>query len=405
MDRYAFGRNSLLAGCFLLPTSGYIGPILILFACICGSSLQGVKALLAKKMYPLYLLVVFILVSSLTSHFGLESCAGIFNWLPFVWLFWSLSIYFKDKDNMRRIATSLIFGTIPVLVIGFAQWIFKFNDSPRLFGSFIVWHMLDERGEFSGIFYNRNICAAWLSASLPFFITATSCEIISRKNLIRQLASWLILVSVSFAMVMTDSRNSIIALFLGSFGMLIGFVLKKYELSKEKLLAIGAAVSAFIYSAIAFFVPASNLIDAMMRFASDDRRLEIWRFGVSIASENFLSGFGPNGFSSYVSLLSPFKRSFNHVHSLPLDLWVSYGLVASSVLLLYVFAWIFYAIRSGILHDSAFSRAWFISFLLLIIFHVTDLPYLDARINLVGWILFTGIVSYAESPTLQSTKS
>ena len=181
--------------------------------------------------------------------------------------------------------------------------------------------------------------------------------------------------------------------------------MKKYELSKEKLLAIGAAVSAFIYSAIAFFVPASNLIDAMMRFASDDRRLEIWRFGVSIASENFLSGFGPNGFSSYVSLLSPFKRSFNHVHSLPLDLWVSYGLVASSVLLLYVFAWIFYAIRSGILHDSAFSRAWFISFLLLIIFHVTDLPYLDARINLVGWILFTGIVSYAESPTLQSTKS
>ena len=87
MDRYAFGRNSLLAGCFLLPTSGYIGPILILFACICGSSLQGVKALLAKKMYPLYLLVVFIIVSSLTSHFGLESCAGIFNWLPFVWLF------------------------------------------------------------------------------------------------------------------------------------------------------------------------------------------------------------------------------------------------------------------------------------------------------------------------------
>ena len=81
MDRYAFGRNSLLAGCFLLPTSGYIGPILILFACICGSSLQGVKALLAKKMYPLYLLVVFIIVSSLTSHFGLESCAGIFNWL------------------------------------------------------------------------------------------------------------------------------------------------------------------------------------------------------------------------------------------------------------------------------------------------------------------------------------
>lgn len=399
MDKYTLGKNLLLTGCFLLPTSGYIGPILILFACICGSSLQGAKALLVKKMYPLYLLIALILVSSFTSPFGLESCAGIFNWLPFVWLFWSLSIYFKCKDDMRRIATSLIFGTIPVLAIGFTQLVFKFNDSPRLFGSFIVWHMLGDSGEFSGIFYNRNICAAWLSASLPFFVAATSCGIVSGTNLVKKLAAWLILLSVSIAMVMTDSRNSIVALFLGSLIMLIGFVSRKYELSRNNLFMSGAIASIvlIVYSIFAYFVPGPNLYDALTQFASDDNRLEIWKFGVSIASDNFLSGFGPNGFSNYVSLLSPFERPFNHVHSLPLDLWVSYGLLASAVLLLYVFVWLFYAVRSGILHDCAFSRAWFTSFLLLIVFHVTDLPYLDARVNLVGWILFTGIVSYVES--------
>ena len=406
MDKYAFGKKSLLTGCFLLPTSGYVGPIFILIACVCGSSLQGAKALLSKKMYPLYLFIALILVSSLTSPFGLESCAGIFNWLPFVWLFWSLSIYFKGKDDMRRIATALIFGTIPVLVIGFAQLVFKFNDSPRLFGSFIVWHMLGQNGDFSGILYNRNICAAWLSASLPFFIAAASCEIVSRKNLIKQFAAWLILLSVSFAMVMTDSRNSIAALILGSLTMLIGFVSKKFKLSKDSILMVGVISSALfiVYSAVIYLFPAPNFLEALIRLASDANRLEIWRFGVSIASGNFLSGFGPNGFSNYVSLLSPFERPFNHVHSLPLDLWVSYGLLASVVLLIYIFSWLFYAVRSGILRDSAFSRAWFTSFALLVVFHVTDLPYLDARINLVGWILFTGIVSYAESPDFWSAK-
>ena len=54
------------------------------------------------------------------------------------------------------------------------------------------------------------------------------------------------------------------------------------------------------------------------------------------------------------------------------------------------------------LRESIFSKAWIIAFVLLIIIHATDLPYLDARINLVGWILFAGIVSCAESSALAS---
>ena len=158
MDKYSSGKNLLIVGCFLLPTSGYVGPFFILLACIFGSYLQGVKSLLASKMYPLYFFVALILVSSLTSPFGLKSCAGIFNWLPYMWVFWSLSIYFKGVEDMRRIATSLIFGTIPVLVIGFIQLIFQFQFTPRLFGSFIVWHLFNDFGDFSGVFYNRNIC-------------------------------------------------------------------------------------------------------------------------------------------------------------------------------------------------------------------------------------------------------
>ena len=115
-------------------------------------------------------------------------------------------------------------------------------------------------------------------------------------------------------------------------------------------------------------------------------------------------GSGPGGFAGYVSLLSPFDKPYYHIHSLPLDLWVSYGFVALTVFLVYIFAWLFSAVRSGMLQENPFSRAWIVAFVLLTIFHVTDLPYLDARINLVGWILFTGIVSYAESSSLASAE-
>ena len=187
MNKYNLGKNLLFAGCFLLPTSGYIGPFLILLACICGSSLQGFKALFVKKMYPLYLLSVLILISAFASPFGLQSCGGIFNWLPFFWLFWSLSVYLRDKNNIKCVAMSLVYGTIPVLIIGFSQLIFGFNESLRVFGSFIVWHLLDN-GEFTGVFYNRNICAAWLAASFPFFVAAIRAETHSKENISKNLS-------------------------------------------------------------------------------------------------------------------------------------------------------------------------------------------------------------------------
>ena len=405
MNKYNLGKNLLFAGCFLLPTSGYIGPFLILLACICGSSLQGFKALFVKKMYPLYLLSVLILISAFASPFGLQSCGGIFNWLPFFWLFWSLSVYLRDKNNIKCVAMSLVYGTIPVLIIGFSQLIFGFNESLRVFGSFIVWHLLDN-GEFTGVFYNRNICAAWLAASFPFFVAAIRAETHSKENISRNFVASLALFSVSLAMILSNSRNAIGSLIFGTLVMIAdifsvnqsisGF---KFSRSSFTLIVIVVVSSFGIYLGLVH--PA---LDALGQFFTDEYRLEIWRFGVLVASKNFLVGSGPGGFTGYVSLLSPFDKPFYHVHSLPLDLWLSYGFVALAVFLVYVFVWLFIAIRSGMLQESLFSKAWVISFLLLVIVHVTDLPYLDARINLVGWILFAGIVSCAESSALASAE-
>ena len=405
MNKYKLGKNLLFAGCFFLPTSGYIGPFLILLACICGSSLQGFRSLFAKKMYPLYLLSVLILISAFASPFGLQSFAGIFNWLPFFWLFWSLSTYLRDKSNIRRVAMSLVYGTIPVLIIGFSQLIFRFDESLRIFGSFIVWHFLDN-GEFTGVFYNRNICTAWLAVSFPFFVAAIGSQIHSKEDISKKVVASLALFSVTLAMVLTNSRNAVGSLILGSSGMISDIFLASHSIGGVKFSRLSIAL--FALPVVSSFCICLGLVDpvldALGRLFADENRLEIWRFGVLIASSNFFVGSGPGGFTGYVSLLSPFDRSVYHVHSLPLDLWVSYGFFALALFLVYVFYWLFAAVRSGMLQESLFSKAWIIAFVLLVIIHATDLPYLDARINLVGWILFAGIVSSAESSSLGSAK-
>ena len=401
MNKYNLGKNLLFVGCFLLPTSGYIGPFLILLSCFLGSYLQGFKALFVKKMYPLYLLSVLVLISAFTSPFGLRSCGGIFNWLPFFWIFWSLSIYLSDKNNIRRVAMCLVYGTIPVLVIGFSNLIFGFDESLRIFGSFIVWHFLQD-GEFTGVFYNRNICAAWLAAIFPFFIAALRSHISLKDDLVKKLVASIALFSVSFAMVLSNSRNAIGSLIFGLLGMIIDTFsanqsIGYLRISRSKIILFIALFVFFFGSLLGWAHP---VLDILSQFFADEERLQIWRFAVLIASNNFLVGSGPGAFTGYASILSPFDNSFHHVHSLPLELWISYGFLAMVVFLVYVFAWLFLSIRSGVLRESLFCRAWMISFVLLIIVHFTDLPYLDGRINLVGWILFSGIVSCAESSAL-----
>ena len=111
-----------------------------------------------------------------------------------------MSIYLKEKNNIKRVAMSLVCGTIPVLIVGFTQLILGFNGSYRILGSFIVWHVLDT-DQFTGIFYNRNICAAWLAAVFPFFIAVTCLNVRLREVAYKKIVSLSALFSISFAMI------------------------------------------------------------------------------------------------------------------------------------------------------------------------------------------------------------
>ena len=77
----------------------------------------------------LYLLLLVLLVCNLVVAclIGFLSCLLVVVYIP-------------DKNNI--VAALGWFGTIPVLIIGFSQLIFGFNESLRIFKA-IVWHLLD----------------------------------------------------------------------------------------------------------------------------------------------------------------------------------------------------------------------------------------------------------------------
>ena len=43
---------------------------------------------------------------------------GLFNWIPFFWVFWSSQGFFKTKNDRENISLIIIFSTIPVIISG-----------------------------------------------------------------------------------------------------------------------------------------------------------------------------------------------------------------------------------------------------------------------------------------------
>ena len=49
---------------------------------------------------------------------------GLFNWIPFFWIFWAAQGLLKTKKNRNDFSLFLILGTIPVIISGIGQYFF-----------------------------------------------------------------------------------------------------------------------------------------------------------------------------------------------------------------------------------------------------------------------------------------
>ena len=143
------------------------------------------------------------------------------------------------------------------------------------------------------------------------------------------------------------------------------------------------------------------------RYPDENKRINIFIFGIKMIMKNPLLGWGAASFPIYYGLKNNIYLS--HSHNLILDTAFNYGLIVailifSNILLVCILS--FKKILSKTnkdLSNNLFDRAWGSSFFILICSQMFDVQYYDLRISIAFWILLAGLKSIIEENTNKMT--
>ena len=66
----------------------------------------------------------------------------------------------------------LIFGSIPILISGFGQYLFNWYGPLDFFNGLIIWYQRENTTAMTSLFNNPNYAGSWLNVIWPFCIAA-----------------------------------------------------------------------------------------------------------------------------------------------------------------------------------------------------------------------------------------
>ena len=204
-----YGLLLFLAGIFFLPSTLFIGLLLLLPASIIGAFLQDKSFLKDRWNYPLIGFGVLILISTFLQNNILIntfdtiwdpklSIIGLGNWLPFIWFFWAFQPYLNSKKARLLFSLTLLSGSFPVLITGYGQYFLNWTGPFQTLKGLIIWYQrpIEIPGGLSGLFNNQNYAGTWLNLIWPFCIVLFMEK---RKSLFKRIFSFGFLISVCFA--------------------------------------------------------------------------------------------------------------------------------------------------------------------------------------------------------------
>ena len=161
-----FEFNYFYLGLFLLPSLPLISSTFFLIVFI---SLSLKKKSYFKDVYnfPFFISAILIIQSCLFNSFSPNNFykdeysinqiwVGIFNWIPYFWIFWLFQDFSVKKEMRRKIILIFLAGSIPVIISGFMQYFFKFHGPFVFLNGLITWYSREiEPGDgMTGIFIN-----------------------------------------------------------------------------------------------------------------------------------------------------------------------------------------------------------------------------------------------------------
>ena len=417
-----YGSLLFISGIFFLPSTLFLGILLLLPSSIIGAFLQDKSFFKDKWNYSLITFGALILLSTLLQNYVLVntfdtiwdpklSIIGLGNWLPFIWFFWALQPYLNSKKSRLFFSLTLLAGSFPVLITGYGQYFFNWTGPLETLNGLIIWYQrpIEIPGGLSGLFNNQNYAGTWLNFIWPFCIVLFMEK---RDSFFKRVISFGFLISVGFAAFLTFSRNAWLGLITSSI-IILG---KKRFLFT--ILGIGLII-------ILFFSPifkgilqnsARNILPEriFLEFSQegyiglDATRTEIFASAIQLIKDNPIFGVGAASFPEIFMSQTGFWKG--HTHNLILELAISYGLPATIVILT-TFSFIiilsgkiiFIQKRLDII--SPIDKALWTSLFFFFISQLADIQYFDGKISTIMWIFLAALKKIIESSNKPILKS
>ena len=372
-------QNFFRIGVLLIPSAISISSFFILLSLII-ESLKNKNNFLKDKYNQVFLFVSFLLITSSTIHiftlknifFGkidpVLSWLGLFNWIPFFWIFWSSQYFLKNSKQREIISKLLVLGTIPVILTGIGQYFFEWHGPIKfLYGLTFL-----------------------LPISIALALKKSNKSILFKTNL----------VFIIFCIVLTNSRNA--------------------WASSLLTIPILFGTNSFIFlTPILLFFCTIILITTNNYFAGDLQdwfqdvipnkiwkefspegftelnvtRFEIFKAAIKLILLNPLIGTGGGSFPIIYEIQTGLWKG--HTHNIFSDLSLSYGIPSMVILIIVFFSIISNGYRKSYfkrdIFESMIDKAWISATIIFLISQLIDVQYYDARISLMFWILLSGI--------------
>ena len=396
------GWRAFQLGLFFLASSALLAGLCFLVACIAGSRQRAVGFWSDSWLRPLIVAGVLMVIGAGVAHTGSLAWAGLANWLPLFWAFWAFRCFLDRSDRRHRAALLLIAGTVPVLLTGLGQMQFGWSGPWQLLGGGIVWFVEaggKPDGRLSGLFDYANVAGAWLGVIWPFALAALLRAGAPPRD--RVLALVFSAATVA-AVLMTRSRNAMAALAMAlplviGPGRWIWLLPLLLVLALPVLLAVLPGVPSGLQQWCLARLPEvvqQRLLERQT--TSSLTRLAQWSFAVDLIAARPWLGWGAAAFAVLYSLHAQ-RNWHGHSHNLPLELAVNHGLPVAVLIVGTVMLLLITTLKRGMLRADPLERAWWAASLVMLSMHATDLPFFDSRLNILGWVLLSGLTGFLEA--------
>lgn len=420
-----FGNFLFSFGIFFLATAPFLSATVFLPALIIGSTKRKDNFFDDKWNYPFVAVSLLMIISCIVQNnqnydlLGYDSSLsilGLFNWIPLFWCFWGFQPYLLTKKSRERTLLLILSGSIPVIITGLSQYFFQWYGPFDFFYGFIVWYQrpIDTATQgITALFNNQNYAGTWLSMVSYISLAFT---IVKKDDPTKKVISLIISIFIFLTTFLTYSRNAISSIFIFllffikskrvirfivffSISILLLLIIKQFSYPEN----IFSSTSEFIRLNLKAFLPQGlyKKIIQLINFREIKSlpRLIIWDYAINFISQKSLFGWGAG---SFPMLFDPYDLGdigIQHVHNLPFDIALSYGIPSSLIL---TFTLLLLTIKTfkkdfKLNHSIRFSKeyifdtAWKTSIGIFLFSHLFDITYFDGRVSLFSWILFSGL--------------